>query len=191
MKTIEVSDEDYDFLKECVNLLHTQDTRSTRNPIYTIHKQQKVYGIDEDYTTDYVYVTDDGVEFDSLESIFDWLVDNGYDDELLDFYNEHSEDTLEELTEKNKDEVKEFFVDEFDTADWLADKLDIRLVYYRVEEQQETDGTCFSFFEKDAFEHLEMNRHNIHGEKIYTYADSLFRSPRMEKLLEFLKELKL
>ncbi len=199
MKTIEVSDEDYDFLKECVNLLHTQDTRATRSPIYTIHKQEKVYGIDEEYTSKFVYVWEDS-EFESLEDVFTFLLENGYEDYLIEFYNEYNDDGDElslnddgEINEEDVGKIKELFIDECTgvTEDWLADKFDIRQVGVRLEEVQETDGTCFSFFEQDAFDHLKLNGHNIRGEQIHTYADSLYRSPLMEKLLEFLNKLEL
>ena len=36
MKKIKISEEDYNFLKECKELLSTQDVRNTANPIYCI-----------------------------------------------------------------------------------------------------------------------------------------------------------
>jgi hypothetical protein len=199
MKTIQVSDEDYEFLKDCVNELKTQDNRSTRSPIYTIWKTQKRYGVDKDYTSDIEYIWD-GDTFESLEEIIKYLDENEYDKELLQLLNTiyyDSDDSDKVFTEWNDEAKAELnaYVEEgtydSDIEDFLNEKFDIYSVGITTEDVQVTDGACFSFFEKDALEHLQNNRHNIKSKKAYTYADSLYRSPRMEKLLTMLNNLKL
>jgi len=193
MKTIQVSDEDYEFLKDCVNKLKTQDNRSTRSPIYTIWKTNKVYGVDEDYGGQKAYIWDDD-EFESLLDIFTYLKENECEEDLLKLLNILSVEQYAEWNEEAYKELEDYFTlgnyDE-EIEEFFHDEYEIYPIYFRKEDVQVVNGACFSFFEKDAIEHLQMNRHNIESEKAYTYADSLYRSPRMEKLLTMLNNLEL
>jgi hypothetical protein len=73
MKTIQISDETYEFLKELAEKLKTQDNRCTANPrYYAIREKDKIYGMEDGYTDDYVYVKDDSEwECDTLEEAFE------------------------------------------------------------------------------------------------------------------------
>lgn len=193
MKTIEVSDEVYEFLKDCKNELKTQDNRCTRNPFYTIWHHVKDYGMSEDYGEEYSYIWDED-EFESLEEVFTYMDKNNYEEEILKVYNDNNltDYTLENY-EDHREEIKKWFCDETNSYDVSETMSDITVnVFYRVgirkREEQVVNGACFSFFEKDAFDHIKLNGHNIKGKK-YTYADSLYRTPRMEKLLEILHNL--
>lgn len=44
MKTLNISDEQYEFLSKLVETLATQDNRSTQYPLFVIQVQEKVYG---------------------------------------------------------------------------------------------------------------------------------------------------
>jgi len=200
MKTLELSDELYDFLKECQEKMKTQDNRCTRNPIYTIWHKVKEYGFDGDYASDFGFYWNDDF-FHSSKELLEFLYDNCYEDELENVYKEVMEDdmakeedfvealeidrkTLSKLTDYVEKEIpKNDLEDLFQT---LVSE-DIKFVYYRKKAEQVHNGGCFSFFEEDAFDHIKMNKHNISGEP-YTYADSLYRAPRMEKLMKALKE---
>jgi predicted CopG family antitoxin len=70
MKTIEVTDEQYEFLKEAKHLLNTQDNRCTRDPIYCIMEKKRIYGLSEDYSSDYVWARDD-IEFKTIKNLFE------------------------------------------------------------------------------------------------------------------------
>lgn len=191
MRTITLTEEQYSFLKECNLLLKTQDTRCTRNPIYTIHATKRIYGIDSEYSYNKVYIWDGDAY--TKEELWNFFVSNGYEDDLLAWYNNNSGIyNSSETFEDCKEGIKNVFMDEdnlWDLEEFLSEKFDIQITYYFDEDQQITNGTCFSFFEQDAFDHIKMNKHNISGEKVHTYADSLYRAPKMEKLLELLKEL--
>jgi len=189
MKTIQVSDENYEFLKDCVKELNTQDTRSTRNPIYTVWHEIKEYGIEENFTSDFVYIWDDE-EYETIEDLFNAIDFNGYEKELIHAYNVNNDKLIVEYDDYTKQVLK----------DWLCNTLtsyevkemmeslagNFSTVGVRNTEEQVVNGACFSFFEKDAKDHIELNGHNIRG-KTYTYVDSLYRSPRMEKLMNLLK----
>jgi hypothetical protein len=190
MKTIQVSDENYEFLKECINELNTQDTKCTRNPIYTVWHEVREYGIDENFTSDFVYVWEDE-EYETLEELFTYLDENGYEDDLVQMYNDNNEREILNYDEYTKETIKSWFCEtltsyEVETSMELLSDYNFSIVGVRNKDEQVVNGACFSFFEKDAKDHIEMNGHNIKGKK-YTYADSLFRSPRMEKLMNLLK----
>ncbi len=194
MKTIEVSDEVYEFLKDCKNELKTQDNRCTRNPIYTIWHKIKEYGISDGYASEHIYVWDDS-EYESLEEVFDFLVENEYDSYLLQAYSENNveEKPVIEIDEHTIPILKEWFCDElnnYEVMEFMEELTgnNFSEIGIRWKSEQATNGGCFSFFEKDAEDHIKLNGHNIRGEK-YTYADSLYRTPRMEKLMEVLTTL--
>ena len=197
MKTIEVSDEAYEFLKECQNEIKTQDNRATRNPIYTVWQKKREWGIDPDFSEGAEFIWDD-MTF-TREDIIPYLYENGYQEELANILKEIEamdidcpDSSKEILTEEDVKKIEDYFKDmmnsEYELASLLSEYVNsyIHSVGYRVEDHQVVNGTCFSFFEKDAYDHIKTNGHNISGEK-HTYADSLYRAPRMEKLLEILK----
>lgn len=191
MKTINVSDEVYEFLKECKNELHTQDGRATRNPIYTIWHTKEHYGLTDDYASEYKYYWDDS-EYESLEDLYDWMDENGYEDDLLSMYNIYN-DRKDNLEEYDKDIIKAWFTDDMNEYEVIEGMESLtgnlfQKIGYSTSYEQVTDGSCFSFFESDANEHLTRNKHNIKGNP-YTYVDSLYRSPRMEKLRDTLMNL--
>lgn len=192
MKTIEVADEVYEFLKECQIELKTQDNRCTRNPIYTIWHKIKEYGLADDYADGFIYVWDDE-EYESLVEVFESLIENDDDNTFLDYYNDTEDKVIIGLTDETKAVMKSWFTDdmnEYEVMDFMENYTNgnFSKVGIRWKSEQATNGGCFSFFEKDAHDHLKLNGHNIRGEK-YTYADSLYRSPRMEKLMEVLNTL--
>jgi len=71
MKTIQISDETYAFLKSLADKLNTQDNRATANPrYYAIREKDIVGGLEDGYADEYVYVRDDW-ECDTLEEAFE------------------------------------------------------------------------------------------------------------------------
>jgi hypothetical protein len=193
MKELQLTEEDYAFLKECVNELHTQDNRSTRNPFYTVWHEVKEYGLDDNYASEHIYLWEED-EFDSLDDVFKFLDENRYEEELIKMYNESTySDYVVEMYEGVRGEIKDWFCDSYNeyavvsAMERLTDGF-FSVVGVRSRTEQVVNGACFSFFEKDAFQHIELNGHNITGKR-HTYADSLFRTLRMERLLELLKKL--
>jgi hypothetical protein len=189
MKTITVSDEQYSFLRECVSLLKTQDNRCTRNPIYTIYSTKTIYGIDSQYSSEEVFIWEDTSY--TKEELLEFFIDNGYRDDLLKWYAEFiGKNDISLIFEDSISEIRKAFIEteSYELEEFL-NKYDIIITNTFEEDQQVVGGTCYSFFEQDAFDHIKMNKHNIAGKNVHTYADSLYRTPRMEKLLELLKNL--
>jgi hypothetical protein len=81
MKTIQVSDEDYDFLVELVNNLKTQYNRATADPIYCVQERIKEPRPDE-YSSDGTFyverVSGDCDQYDSLIEMYRNLLENGH-----------------------------------------------------------------------------------------------------------------
>jgi hypothetical protein len=181
MKTLELTNEQYDLLMELQKELKTQDHRSTANPIYFIQRRIKEYGIDADYAegTDYmiggkIYTEDELKEYivqcysEELESFINETDDiNNIDDIDSDIY------MLDDLI----DFVNETEIDEI-----------ICKIHYRY--QEVVHEYSFSLFEKDSLDHIDLNGHNIGGQ-YYTYVGSNQKTPRMNKLRELLLELKI
>lgn len=86
MKTIEISDEEYDFLKGLVENLKTQDNRFTSDPIYLVQEQIKV-PTDEDYGSDGTYyletISGDYSQYESIFEAYRNLLESGYSKEEI------------------------------------------------------------------------------------------------------------
>ena len=184
MKTIEVTDEQYEFLKEAKELLTTQNNRCTRDPIYCIMEKRRIYGFSEDYSSDFVWVRDD-TEFKSIDDLFDDVIENyeNYYKEYIQCYY-----GIEELV-FIKDEARKHFKEDLEEhgfvfESFLEDK-DYHKVYYRDETELSQSANIFSLFEKDVKDYVESKR----SDRIFDYVESTWRSNRMSKLIKFLKEL--
>jgi hypothetical protein len=55
-KTIEISESDYNFLRECKQLLCNQNNRCTANPIFGFVYSDRIYGMTSDYSENYIYI---------------------------------------------------------------------------------------------------------------------------------------
>jgi len=190
MKEIKISEEDYNFLKECKELLNTQDNRITRDPIYCIMDYEKI-PTDSDYSDEYEWmdVHSDYCIIGQDEDIIDYFLESGDEEnyQKIKLYLEKENDKVYE----NEDDLKEAFLEELswgysdDLKDFGIDGVDRHYYLYTPKIKQ---GSVFSFFEKDALEHLEKNDYH-YTHKSHTYACALWRSPRMEKLRKLLIEL--
>lgn len=186
MKTIEISEEDYNFLKECKELLNTQNNRATRNPIYTIQDVEKI-PTSSDYADGsfWIDVEADYYQIGSDEELFEylWDYDGNYKEKIIEY--------LSEEGDEEKEDFKKLFLKEIQYDDDLAGfGIECISNYYYLEKWFIKEGAVFSFFEKDAFDHLESN-HYHYTEKARTYGCSLWRSPKMERLRKFLMELEI
>jgi len=135
------------------------DNCHTANPIYEVRSKIKVYGYDEDYASDFVWVNEDGDIFYGYEDIKEYFEDNDflYDIKIFDNYLE-LEDKLEHL--------------------------EIRKVFYK-----EIETTHQSFFTRSGAEdYIKINGHNIQG-KPYIYVESLYRNHEMQAIKEILKKM--
>lgn len=185
MKTIEVSDEQYDFLREVKELLTTQDNRYTRDPLYCIMEKKRIYGLSEDYSSDFVWIHDGEELCENSNNVFTYLKDYFGEDTLIELY-----DNCGFEVGKSFDEVIEVLNEEVDVNylinDWLDDK-SIYKVYFGEQSEISQHTNLFSIFEKDVIEYVESK--GGRSKQLYDYAESTWRAKRMCKLMDLLKEL--
>lgn len=189
MPKIELTEEQYELLKDLQNELNTQDNRCTANPLYGVMTRRKIWGIDSNYSDDFEWYIDTETYDD--EEIKEYLVES-YSEEILTYVKEKNlvdEDELKEGDEYIQAKVCLDTIDGYEFDDLITELIpETYKVFYRYEER--IHNNSFSLFEKDAFDHIKLNGHNISGQH-WSYAFSNQRTPRMEKLRELLKNIEL
>lgn len=182
MKTIEITDEQYEFLKEAKELLKTQDNRCTRDPIYCIMEKKRIYGYEPDYASDFIWVWDDEEIADNTNNIFQQILDYYDEETILDLWESLDRDNapIDEIIKKLNEELDSGW--EYQIEDFLEGK-NIKKVYYRENYELSQQTKIFSLFEKDAKEYVESKKSNV----FFDYAESTCRSNRMKNLINFLK----
>lgn len=187
MKTIQITDEQYEFLKEAQTLLKTQDGRCTRDPLYCIMEKKRTYGYSSDYASDFVWIWDGEEIADNSNNIFEKIVEYSDEETIRTLYRDNvncynTKESVDEIIESLNEAVE----DTYEIQDWLSEKC-IYKVYYKEASELSQSSNIFSIFEKDAKEYTESKN----STKIFDYAESTWRATRMVKLIELLKELNL
>lgn len=168
MKTIQLSDKDYELLMELSAELQRQDNDFQAFPYFWQPiSTRKVIGTEDD------------------EPII-------YDNVHVETY------TFEEYFSENEDEFKRFLesVDEpenssFDDVSfddlkyWVECQSGIDIVYQKEKQIPEQN---FSIFKSDVKKHIESNGHHL-GKNPHTYARTIWRMPKMEALVRILYRL--
>lgn len=204
MKTIEVSDEVFEFLKSCQDELITQDNRCTANPIYGFMSKEKNYHNSEGdnfvvLDRDSEMICDSSNE-DYLVTLGKYVSDNLYENRekanpFLDFLESNLDKDIADIQEyiENEDfdnvekEIVSCFTDSLDNwelEDLAESVFDWEIVWYSFEDKVYRES--FSIFESDAENHLKSNRHNM-PKDVWSYAFSNYRTPKMNKLKDILK----
>lgn len=186
MKTIEVTNEQYEFLKEAKHLLNTQDNRSTLDPIYCIMEKKRTYGYDQDYASDFIWAWDDEEIADNTNNIFEEILNQTDEETILDLWKNvlnRDEISIDEIIEKLNKDLDD---GDFDIEDWLSDK-GLRKAYYKESHELSQHANIFSLFEIDAKEYAESKNSKLY----FDYAESTWRSNRMSNLIKLLKEINL
>jgi len=186
-RTIEVSDEQYELLKSFKSMLVEQDVRCTSDPVYVIEENKRVYGVEENYSTGFVWYVDADDEIETNLELFQMVLEN-CKDTLVSLWKESKETECEPTEE----ELKQSFLDDIEYWDdgfiyeKVLDNLAISRVYYREEHNISSSSAVFSLFEKDAKNYCNHDSANWH-----TYAVSSYRSKHMNELRKLLIDLKL
>ena len=179
---MEFKREDVEFLKNLKKELETQNNRHTYNPLYVIMDKKELVtagGYNEHRSC---WMDEEGTEWETLEELFEYLEEH-YNEELESHYElDGDESTIKEMfLDDHSDGCEELYVK------GLTDKF--TLVHLQEFDNIQGSGV-YSFFENDAKEHLESNRYH-YNKGAHTYACSLWRSPRMEKLLNWVRQVDL
>jgi len=197
MPLIEVTEKQYEFLKNLQNEINTQDNRTTAKPyFFQVKRTDRVYGKD--------LQQGDGIAYIDPNS-----------DEIYDEKPEEPEkETEKEKSDKNQlslqlnaeeEELKyrdggpvwkEKFEEEdqdFEDQDQDQDEEEEDKIEYEEIEYQEivSYDNCF-FTEKACLRHIKENKHHYADEEPMqlTYLNAAWRNPEMEMMFEFISSLK-
>ncbi len=178
MKTIEVSDEDYEVLMELSKELQTQETDCQAFPYYW-NPSSYVERPNINNEGEYIYVLDDSCELQDLKSFAD---DNPK--LYLDFLdNEHIEATVYKYDESLEYEWKEFL--DGTVFDVEKEFYNYSIVSNDLVHESEHN---FSLFKSDVQNFIDNNKHHL-GERPHTYARTIWRMGKMSKLMSCLLRL--
>lgn len=163
MKTLELSDEMYDFLMELSKELNTQDHRGTAMPyVFQIETKEQVVAAEGCGTEAWFY---DGSQIETAEQIKEAIFDyKGWDIE-----DENDIKNYELLDEWSREEILK-------AAGWYKGN-------YQYEEKYQNAFLT----EKACKEHIRLNHYHYH--QPVDYLTHCFRNPELETLIKFLCQL--
>ena len=182
MKTIELEDEDYDTLIELCNELRTQEddcqakpifwSPSSYKPVLNYHGEGSIIEVYHDGDT---YSSEGFAEHDDFELYNTWLV---YQMECV---QEESEDNIKYTLNKYHTDLEDAWVG------YIEDTIvDADIITFDLEQQQESNP---SLFKSDVKNFINSNQHHL-GERPHTYANTIWRMRKMEKLVNILEKIK-
>lgn len=162
MKTIQVTDEIYDFLSNLSKEIKSQDNRATAAPYYFQVQEDEETAV-PDGCGEEVWVRDGEIhlrtEEDIKDTVFEW--------KEWELGNEENEAEFAELDSFDIDEILE--------ENYRKRNVDIRHKY----------SNCFFTF-KAYQEHIARNGHNLKNPRLYLF--HAYRNREMDMLFKFLKE---
>jgi hypothetical protein len=189
MKTIQITDETYEFLKDLAGKLKTQDNRATANPrYYAIREKEKIYGMEDGYDDDYVYVRDDNEwECDTLKEAF------GCECELAEIEKQDGETAIDavrrewtnhknDFSSRIKGTYSKIKPDDCD-EEILLESLGWRKVGIR---HTEKFSNCF-LTEAAANEHIRINGHNLNSPDTFLF--HAYRNKELDMVIKAILEI--
>ena len=172
MKTISISDEDYEFLKDLKHELNTQDNDGTADPVYWgVMEEEEVWAPEG---CGYPKVThDDG----------SWTLEEAVE-VVNEIIHEYEPDIQDEWKEVDKDYVNE-------VADFMRERLKLDycdVVWAETKEVINYIQGGSAFLTKRACKDY-IKRYSYNHNKPHTYAICAYRNPELAKLLKILGNL--
>ena len=170
---IEISQEDYEFLKELQHELNTQDTDGQADPRFWGVMENRMEGVPDGCGDPYVYLGDGVTE--NLEGAVEYV-----EGIIRDFYDEETIAIWDNLDKEDIDGVADFIHDHIDN--------EARVVY--MEKRYHISRMTGAFLTKRACkEYIEKYGYNHSNPQ--TYAMTAIRNFEYERLLKILKTIKL
>lgn len=164
MKTINITDEQYEFLKKMSENMEKQYSRGTAYPLFCVYQKVKIF-TPEDFSDDFEFYDKEENSY-SLEEIIELLKNK---DEFLAIF-----DCEEKLYDR--------FIEEEYNVESIADDLNLELQYYRTEIVPVSGQVYFT--EEEAQNHIDFN--NYHYKEPFTYVVNAWRNPEMKTILDIL-----
>jgi predicted CopG family antitoxin len=183
MKTIQISDEAYAFLKDLAGKLNTQDNRMTANPrYYAIREKDNIYGMEEGYADDYIYVDEDGeMECDTVEEAFGYILECN-DIDLLE-------------GESFSSAIRREWGDKWSSRSFTRPMVSVSDEEILVElfkwgkvrvRHTEKFSNCF-LTEEAAKQHIRINGHNLRSPDIFLF--HAYRNEELDMVIKAIKEI--
>jgi len=159
-KTIEISDENYEFLKDFMNRIKTQDNRATASPYFYVVQCRKEIAVPLGTTGKTRYFDSNSSSSYTLEELKKWFKE--WKDDDMEWDNEKDEEEFEKYKRK------------------YCEKYDID----EIEEEHNV------FFTEEGYnQHIKLNGHNYrHYNKFYSYIKHAFRNPELTGLFKALED---
>lgn len=167
MKIIQISDEDYEFLKDLQHELNTQTNDGNADPVYWGVMETREVGVPDGCGDERIYLGDGGTE--TLEGAVAYAASYLVDDEDMAAWNE--------VDKTNIDDVLEFYRETIGMSE-------ARIV--DVEKKSEISRQTGAFLTKRACQQY-IDRYGYNHTQPRTYAMTAYRNFEFERLLKFLK----
>ena len=185
MRTIQLTQDDYDFLKELQHELNTQENDGNANPVYWGVIETKQYAVPDDCGETYI-VFDDGkwsLE-EAVEQVEDYLASLSPEEKkIVNIYGEDStlDEQWEAVDHDNITDVYDFMCLE---CKWQG------LELYDFTERYELSTQTGAFLTKRACKEY-IKKYGYNHSKPQTYAMTAYRNFELGRLLKILREMKL
>ena len=167
MKIIQISDEDYEFLKDLQHELNTQTNDGNADPVYWGVMETREVGVPDGCGDERIYLGDGGTE--TLEGAVAYVGSYLVDDEDMEAWNE--------VDKTNIDDVVTFCREKLKISE-------VRIV--DVEKKSEISRQTGAFLTKRACQQY-IEHYGYNHESPHTYAMTAYRNFEFERLLKFLK----
>ena len=176
MRTIRISDEDYEFLKELQHELNTQTNDGNADPVYWGVMEHKMEAAPEGCGEEFIYMGD-GVTMTVGQAV-------EYIDERIGYEDEDVRKEWEEMDGVSRDNIEA-------VAEFLHDTMsetECRIVW--MEENAFISRETGAFITKRACANYIKNCHYNHS-KPHTYAMTAYRNYELGQLLKILKTMEI
>ncbi len=167
MKTIQISDEDYEFLGELQHELNTQTNDGNADPVYWGVMETREVGVPDGCGDARIYLGDGGTE--TLEGAVAYIAEYLVDDEDMEAWNE--------VDKTNIDAIVEFCREKLGMSE-------VRIV--DVTKKSEISRYTGAFLTKRACKQY-IDRYGYNHDNPHTYAMTAYRNFEFERLLKILK----
>lgn len=166
MRTIQISDEDYEFLAELQHELVTQDNDGNADPVYWGVMETREVGVPDGCGDPKIYLGDGGTE--DLEGAVAFIGEY-IDDEIAELWNDVDKTSMDDIVRFCNNVLK-----------WT----DVRIV--SVSKKSEISRMTGAFITKRACKEY-IQRFSYNHCKPHTYAMTAYRNFELERLLKILK----
>ena len=174
MKTIQITDEDYEFLKDLQHELNTQTNDGNADPVYWGVMESEMKGVPEGCGDPIIYMGDGGT-MTTKEAIE--YIENDYLSDLDDADKEEWAD----VDKTDMDDVVRFMNE---NLNWH----DVRMEDQRLEERISRETGAF-LTKRACKEYVE--RYGYNHSKPHTYAMTAYRNFELARLLKILKTMEM